>query len=473
MKLIALLLAMPLNRCGSNFVGYYYRKETIPRLLNYQARQRPVAEMCRIREGGSYFNHHSLNLKVNSNKNMEVKSASMPSLTPFQVTISDSTIDDLRQRLSLTRWPSSETAPGWSHGVPLTLIKRIASYWAKDYDMTRLPTFLNSYDQFTTKIQNVDLHFIHVKSQRPNAIPLLLCHGWPGSVLEFRHVIDNLVSPANKDSPAFDLVIPSMPGYGFSSAPVTPGYDFKKTAEIFAELMQRLGYADLERGWIAQGGDWGADVVAYLGHRHFKGLRGVHMNSAFFDPRLEAKVDSESGLESTGDVEKAVKLADVWDRREDAYFKQQFTRPQTLGYGMSDSPVGLLAWLFEKCVVWAEPGAEDLEKRPKEWQGILNLDEVLDNVMLYWITNSVASSFRMYAESESDSTAFEIGEEVAVGVTLYSADLNWADKRWGERYYRRLVSWNTVQVGGHYAAWEQPQSFVEEVTGFVRKALAQ
>lgn len=341
--------------------------------------------------------------------------------------------------------------------------------------MRRLEKTLNAYPQYTCAISNVSIHFLHVKSSRRDAMPLLLVHGWPGSVLEFRHIIDPLTNPPKPTDQAFHLVIPSIPGYGFSGVPSERGWSFIKVAEAFAELMTRLGYSDGE-GYVAQGGDWGADIVAEMGRAAFPGLRAVHMNTAFFESEAEL-FQSRQGDETLQPLnlrdapvdaaaEKALRLSKYKSGQEDGYTLQQATRPQTLGYGLADSPVGQLAWIYEKIVVWA-----DSEAGPKdrEFSSPLPIDEVLDNVMLYWVTNSGASSARMYWESEHDTTAVKIPKEVAVGVSLFAADIHWGSRAWGERYYRRLVHWNEVGSGGHFGAWERPHLLVREIQDFYKK----
>jgi pimeloyl-ACP methyl ester carboxylesterase len=277
-------------------------------------------------------------------------------------------------------------------------------------------------------------------------------------VLEFRHSIIPLTAPADTALPAFHLVVPALPGYGFSAKPTPPGWDYFRTANAWAELMQRLGYADGENGWLAQGGDWGADVTAVLGHLAPKGLRAVHMNSIFMDATKELVKPCIRDLD--GEL-RAKTLWDKWCVEERAYFLQQGTRPQTLGYGLADSPVGLAAWMFEKYRRWTwQPSGDDV------WD-VFSKDDMLDSIMLYWLTNSGTSSARYYWEAQEDSTAWKI--DMPVGVSWFPGDPSYGPKEWCERYYSNIVHWKEMEKGGHFAAWEVPDIFVAELREWAEK----
>ncbi|SMR49481.1 unnamed protein product [Zymoseptoria tritici ST99CH_3D1] len=371
-------------------------------------------------------------------------------IQPYKLSIPHSDLDDLQLRLRLARWPDKEIVTDWSQGVPLASIQELCEYWRTQYDWRRCEALLNSYPQFTTIIDEVEIYFLHIRSKHENALPMLLTHGWPGSVLEFRHVIDKLVDPEShggSSENAFHLVIPALPGYAFSGKPAETGWDYQRTARAWAVLMQRLGY--VESGWVAQGGDWGAHVTTLLGHQAAKGLKGVHMNSVYFEPKKEAQLPCHDG--------KGVERASYYDRIRDkghgGYKHQQETRPQTLGYGLADSPVGQAAWIYEKLKDWSHHDG-DVEK-------VFSKDEMLDTIMLYWLSNSGTSSARFYWECEVDATAWRV--DVPVGVSWFGGDNCYTPREWCERYYKNIVYWNETDKGGHFAAWEQPELFVGEM----------
>lgn len=394
------------------------------------------------------------------------RSDDLMTVKPFTANISDATIEDLKSRLHMARFPATPApvSDEWRQGIPLAIVREMVNHWQIEYDMSRLGQVLNSYPQFTAEVDEQIIHFWHIKSPSTDATPMLMVHGWPGSILEFRHVIDDLTNPLANEK-AFHLVIPSLPGYGFSSIPTMPGTGVQRSADIFSKLMEQLGYADA--GYIAQGGDFGADIVAVMANRSAKGLLGVHMNSAFFDVEAEAAQDRLLDLPTSPDASKALALQIRWEAGDDAYFEQQRTRPQTLGYGLTDSPVGLLSWLSEKIVLWSQHGT--LQNQSLNSSIDLDIDEIIDNVMLYWVTNTVTSSMRMYWETQADNTALAISSNIAVGVSLFAADISWSSQQWAERYYSRLVHWNEVHTGGHFAAWERPRELVFEIRAFVQK----
>jgi pimeloyl-ACP methyl ester carboxylesterase len=359
-------------------------------------------------------------------------------IRPFKISIPQSDLDDLHHRLASTRWPDRETVSDWSQGAPLSALQDLCHHWQHTYSWSRCETLLNSYPQYHTTIDGLNIHFLHITSPHATALPLLLTHGWPGSILEFRHVIAPLTQP-EKEEEAFHLIIPSLPGYGFSSKPTTPGWGIKRIAAAWKILMERLGYEH----WVAQGGDWGADITAYLAHDPPPSLAGIHLNSLFFMPSKELRPNQTP----TAEEAKAFEKHNHFETHETGYFKLQATRPQTLGYGLSDSPVACAAWLYEKLHAWSS------SPLPK--------DEVLDNIMLYWLTNSITSSTRLYWE-DVDATDLKI--DIPVGVSVPEGDLTYAPRSWGERYYGDIVWWNEVG-GGHFLAWEEPGCFVGEVRG--------
>lgn len=374
--------------------------------------------------------------------------SSPPSIVPFTLAIPDADLSDLRKRLSQTRWPERETVSDWSQGVPLHVIQDLCSYWETNYDWRRCESWLNAHGQHKASIEGFDIHFLHIKSSAPNALPLLLLHGWPGSVIEFNKVIGPLTDPVahgGKLEDAFHLVIPSMPGYGFSSKPHTTGTGHRRIGSIYTVLMERLGY---DR-WVAQGGDWGADVCAKMASDDPpSSLAAIHMSSMFFDAHKEIA----SSINPTAEEKRAVELQRIWETLETGYFLEQATRPQTIGYSLADSPVGQAAWIYEKLYKWAQHNG-DLES-------VLSKDEMLDDIMLYWLTNTGASSARLYWE-EKDNTALPI--KIPVGVTSFPGELEQGTKEWCERYYSNLVYWNKAARGGHFAAWEVPDVFAEEL----------
>lgn len=367
------------------------------------------------------------------------------SILPFHVSIPDSDLVDLRGRLIQTRWPEREPVGDWSQGVPLSKIQELCAYWRDHYDWRRCERLINSWPQYQTTIDGLDIHFVHIRSVNTNAMPMIMTHGWPGSILEFRKVVGPLTNPVvhgGSAEDAFHLVIPSLPGYGFSAKPDEPGWGLERIARAWVTLMQRLGY----HRYCAQGGDWGADITAQMGNLSPPGLVAVHMNSVFFDARREIR-GSPTVTEA-----KALAFQEKYEGDEYGYFKLQGTRPQTIGYALADSPAGQAAWIYEKIWMWSSHDG-DVEH-------VLDRDEILDGIMLYWLTNSGASSARLYWRGP-DSTAFDI--DIPVGISQFYGDLLYAPREWGERYYKNIVHWRELDCGGHFAAWEQPELFVGEV----------
>jgi pimeloyl-ACP methyl ester carboxylesterase len=364
----------------------------------------------------------------------------------FEISIADGELEDLRRRLNATRWPDTETPDDWSQGIPLSYMREIRDYWANDYDWRRCEKLLNGWDQFETKIDGVDIHFLHVKSPHPDAMPLLITHGWPGSVLEFRHIIGPLTDPeahGGKAKDAFHVIAPSLPGYGFSGKPTAPGWSIQKIATAWEALMARLGYDK----YVAQGGDWGSAVTRQLGVQAAAHCRGIHLNMVSVRPDPDTMDDLTPG--ETAAIAAAKHYVD-WDS---GYSKQQSTRPQTLGYGLADSPMGQAAWIMEKFWAWT-----DCDGHP---ENALSRDEMLDNVMLYWLPGAGASSARLYWESFGKFRPG--GVAMPVGCSLFPKEIFSASRRWAEKTFENIIHWNELDKGGHFAAWEQPKVFVNEL----------
>ena len=367
----------------------------------------------------------------------------MSAIEPFVLDIAEDTLVDLAERLDRTRWPEEETVEDWSQGTKLAALKELIAYWRIEYDWRRCEARLNAIGQFTTEIDGLSIHFLHRRSPREDAIPLVITHGWPGSVVEFLGVIDELAEPADPGQPAFHVVAPSLPGYGFSGKPTGTGWGVERIARAWAELMQRLGYS----GWVAQGGDWGAAVTTAIGQLAPEGCRGIHLNMPIGRPGPE-------DMQSTDPkVQRALLKLGFYRDWDSGYSKQQSTRPQTIGYSLVDSPVGLAAWILEKVFYWTDNGGSP-------WDA-LSMDQVLDDIMLYWLPASGASAARLYWESFGS-----FGEEtvaIPAGASAFPEEILPAPREWVERSLTNLVYWNELEKGGHFAAWEQPEIFVGEL----------
>jgi pimeloyl-ACP methyl ester carboxylesterase len=368
-------------------------------------------------------------------------------IRPFTLAIPERALDDLRDRIDRTRWPERETVGDWSQGAPLAAVRELAAYWRDGYDWRRCEEQLNALGQFTTEIDGLEIHFLHIRSPRAEALPLVMTHGWPGSVIEFMGVIDALTNPPMGE-PAFDLVLPSLPGFGFSAKPTGTGWGVERIARAWGELMERLGYSR----WVAQGGDWGSAVTTAIGVQRLTGCAGIHLNMPIGRPLPEDLADpSPDELKALA----ALKHYQDWDS---GYSTQQRTRPQTLGYGLVDSPVGLAAWIFEKMWAWTDNAGSPYDA--------LDRDRILDNIMLYWLPATGASSARLYWESFGSFAPHDI--ELPVAVSAFPKEILPTPRKWAERNFRNLVHWGELDRGGHFAAWEQPELFVAEL----RKAFA-
>ncbi len=372
-------------------------------------------------------------------------------ITPFRIEIPEADLDDLRQRLRQTRWPDAETVGDWSQGIPLAYTRDLCEYWLSGYDWRACEASLNQFPQFRTRIDGLDIHFLHVRSPHENALPLVMTHGWPGSVVEFRKVIGPLTDPVahgGDAADAFHLVCPSLPGFGFSGKPSAPGWGVARIADAWDQLMTRVGYGS----YGAQGGDWGSGVTASLGLRHGDHVTGIHLNMSTAPPD-PATMDDLTGFEQAALA--AMKHYRDWDS---GYSKQQSTRPQTVGYGLVDSPAGLCAWITEKFWSWT-----DCDGDPAN---VLTRDEMLDNIMLYWLPATGASSARLYWESFGKPLAGTV--RVPVGCSVFPKEIFRVSRRWAEKAYPDLRYWNAPARGGHFAAFEQPGIFVDEVRAAFR-----
>jgi pimeloyl-ACP methyl ester carboxylesterase len=371
-------------------------------------------------------------------------------ITPFSLSITSDAIADLRQRLAATRWPDAETTGDWNQGIPLAYTQDVCRYWAQSYDMQRLATRLNAWPQFRTTIDGLGIHFIHARSPHANARPLLITHGWPGSVVEFLKVIGPLTDPVahgGNAADAFHVVCPSLPGYGFSDKPRESGWGVDRIARAWGVLMQRLGYPR----YYAQGGDWGAMVTSSIGQQDTTNCLGIHLNMPIVAPDMDT-LSSLTPLEQSALA--GMQYYNDWDS---GYSKQQGTRPQTLGYGLADSPSGQLAWILEKFHAWTDCG----EGEARHPENALTRDEMLDNVMVYWLSNSAASSARLYWESFSKPNLEPI--HIPVGASIFPKEIFRSSRRWAEKRFPKLAHWNELPKGGHFAAFEQPEAFVGEV----------
>jgi len=373
----------------------------------------------------------------------------MAATNPFRIAVPDDDLDDLRRRLARTRWPEPECVDDWSQGIPLDYTRELAAYWADGYDWRAREALLNRFDQFTTDIDGLDIHFIHQRSPHDDAFPLIITHGWPGSIVEFHKVIEPLTDPTahgGRAEDAFHVVCPSLPGYGFSGKPTRTGWGVGKVAEAWETLMTRLGY---DR-YGAQGGDWGAAVTTTIGRNGGDNhCAGIHLNMPLAFP--------PAGLNKpTPEEQAALDSMEHYQKWDSGYSKQQSTRPQTLGYGLVDSPAGQLAWIVEKFWSWM-----DCDGHP---ENVLTKDELIDNVMMYWATASAASSARMYWES---FTFFgEFGRvELPTGIAAFPREIFRAPRHWCEAMYN-VTHWTTTPRGGHFAAFEQPELFVDDVRKF-------
>ncbi len=376
-------------------------------------------------------------------------------ISPFRVAIAETELQDLRRRVSQTRWPEHETCDDWSQGTPLAYTRELADYWCNDYDWRRFEQRLNQWPQFTTGIEGIDIHFIHRRSPRADALPIIISHGWPGSVAEFHKVIDALADPVahgGRAEDAFHVVVPSLPGFGFSGKPEVTGTSVETIGRMWGTLMSRLGY---DR-YVAQGGDWGSMITQNIALTETAHCAGIHINMPIVAP------DPDTMDSLTPQEQSALEGMTFYSEWDSGYSKQQSTRPQTLSYGLADSPVGQMAWIVEKFYAWTDCERDGV-KHPEH---ILSKDELLDNVMLYWLTNSAASSARLYWESFNKPNLNTI--EMPVGCSIFPKEIFRTSRRWAEKRFTNLIYWNELDKGGHFAAFEQPQLYLEEIRNCFR-----
>jgi pimeloyl-ACP methyl ester carboxylesterase len=390
-------------------------------------------------------------------------------IRPFHVDIPDEALEDLRGRIRATNWPEQETVADQSQGVPLAMIQKLARYWMTDYDWRKCEAKLNALPQFISEIDGLDIHFIHVRSQHEDALPLIVNHGWPGSIIEQLKIIERLTDPTahgGSSEDAFDVLIPSMPGYGFSGKPRETGWGPERMGRAWAELMQRLGYSR----YVAQGGDWGAFVVDQMGLQAPEGLLGIHTNMPATVP---AEVDKPSLAGEPPPAGLSPEEKRAYDQllrtyKQVEYARMMAARPQTL-YGIADSPVGLAAWLLDHNDADGQPAAAVVSAldRTASDTGELTRDEVLDNITLYWLTTTGVSASRLYWEYKGGFFNAK-GVSIPVAVSVFPGEQYQAPRSWAERAYPNLIYFNEVDKGGHFAAWEQPQLFTEELRAAFR-----
>jgi pimeloyl-ACP methyl ester carboxylesterase len=382
-------------------------------------------------------------------------------IRPFQVHVPESALVDLRRRIAETRWPDKETVTDQSQGAPLAKLQELVRYWGTEYDWRKAEAKLNALPQFVTNIDGLDMHFIHVRSRHANALPLIITHGWPGSVIEQLKIIEPLTNPTahgGQAEDAFDVVIPSMPGYGFSGKPTGTGWNPERIARAWVELMKRLGYTR----YVAQGGDWGSPVSSAMARQAAAGLLGIHINLPATIPPEVAAVLAAGGPAPAGLSEKeraAFNSLDTFYKKYRAYGAMMGTRPQTIGYALTDSPVGLAAWIYDY--------------NNGEPERLLNRDDVLDDITLYWLTNSATSAARLYWETAGQSVLLAAAQKTSeislpVAITVFPEEVYRAPETWARRAYRNLIYFHEVDKGGHFAAWEQPELFSAELRAAFR-----
>ena len=367
----------------------------------------------------------------------------MADVRKIHLCVPEEKLHALKHRLSEARWPEAQTVSDWSQGVPLGRMRALVEYWSNGYDWRRCEAMLNRFGLYATEIDGLLIHFLHVRTQRSPALPLLLTHGWPGSIIEFHKVIEPLVTGGDGQI-AFDLVIPCLPGFGFSQTPDKPGWSVERIARAWITLMTRLGY---ER-YVAQGGDWGAPVSIAMAKLAPAQLAAIHLNMPLVIPRMADRGNPDP------EEQAALQTLERYTRNESAYARLQATRPQTIGYALADSPIALGAWIYEKFYAWSDCNGDP--------DSLFTRDALLDNITLYWLTNTGASSARLYWESFGKAFA-PTTLDLPVGCSIFPKEIVPAPRRWAERFYRKLIYWNELDRGGHFAALEQPALFVEEV----------
>jgi pimeloyl-ACP methyl ester carboxylesterase len=391
------------------------------------------------------------------------QNAGKDEIRPFRVNFSEEALADLRRRIGATKWPSKELVPDGTQGVQLATMQKLAMYWQKDYDWRKIEGRLNSLPQFVTNIDGLDIHFIHVRSKHPNALPLIITHGWPGSIIEELKIIDPLTNPTahgGSASDAFDIVIPSLPGYGFSGKPTELGWEPVRIAKAWTTLMNRLGY----KRFVASGGDWGDPVTEQLAVNSPTQVLGIHLNmpSAVSPEIFQALQGGPAPTGLSADEKRAYDQLDFFFKKGLAYAQEMSARPQTL-YAIEDSPIGLAAWILDHDARSYELIARVFDGKAEG----LTRDDVLDNITLYWLTNTAVSSARLYWENKLPFFAPQ-GVTVPVAVSAFPDELYQVPQSWAEKAFPKLIHYNRLSKGGHFAAWEQPELFTSELRSAFR-----
>ena len=370
-------------------------------------------------------------------------------ITPFTYHAPQGALDDLKRRLAATRWPERETVADWSQGVPLARLRALVEYWRTAYNWRRFEARLNGFAQYRTEIDGLNIHFLHVRSRNANALPIVITHGWPGSVIEFFKIIDPLTNPTahgGRAEDAFHVVAPSLPGFAFSDKPAERGWNAIRIAKAWSELMRRLGYSR----YVAQGGDWGSIVTTTLAQQRPAGLAGIHLNMPIVFPDPIPTTGLSAGEQRAVDAFKRFQTDGF------GYFAEQSTRPQTIGYALADSPVGQAAWIYEKFHDWTDNNGDP--------ESEITRDEMLDNITLYWLTDTAAASARIYFEHAGIAAKGNSGRvDLPVGCSIFPREIVPAPRSWAERLFPKLIHWNELDRGGHFAAFEQPALFTKEM----------
>lgn len=374
-------------------------------------------------------------------------------IAPFKYRAPDAALADLKRRLDQTRWPERETASDWSQGVPLAKMRALVDYWRDGYDWRRCEAALNNIPQFRTDIDGLGIHFIHARSKHANALPIVLTHGWPGSVIEFMEIVAPLTDPTahgGRAEDAFHVVAPSLPGFGFSDKPSAKGWNADRIAKAWGALMGRLGYTR----YVAQGGDWGTFVTMRMAQLRVPGVAAIHITMPQVIPdKLPAKL--------TPAQQRAIDAQKRFETDDSGYFALQSTRPQTIGYPLADSPAGQAAWIYEKFHAWTDNNGSP--------EDALTRDQMLDNITLYWLTETAASSARIYAEHAGIGASKNAGiVDLPVGVSMFPREIFPAPRDWAEQFFPKLIYWGEPTRGGHFAAFEEPALFVGEMRAFAR-----
>lgn len=408
----------------------------------------------------------ALSVPAGSKRALATPTAGDAAIEKFHISVPEAALVDLRARIAATRWPDRELVADQSQGVKLDTIKALVDYWGTGYNWRNAEARLNALPQFITRIDGIDIQFVHIKSRHANAMPLLITHGWPGSVFELIKLVGPLSDPTahgGRPDDAFDLVLPSMPGYGFSGKPQSVGWGPERIARAWDTLMKRLGY----RSYVSQGGDWGSVVASAMARQAPAGLLGIHVNMPATVPDNVARAlnNGEPAPDGLTDIETAAfdALNDLY-RKGGGYAAMMVTRPQTIGYALADSPAGQAAWIYDKFAAWTHTGGEP--------ERALSKDDMLDDITLYWLTNSATSSAQLYWENNNNN--FNAGSQktaeikIPVAVTVFPGEIYRAPRSWAEKAYRNLIYFHEVDRGGHFAGWEQPQLFAAELRAAFR-----